>query len=166
MRQNTSAVLSQSYFAEWASSLSKEIPAAWQARARTVCPNARPHSVAVSNAENGWNGFLLMPHRREASFRNAWSKEALCATIMAREQPVRLISARIALKESVSASFSGTAIRKGWSGSMPVNSSAEGSIFEPANGSMLKNIRSPGTRSPSSFICGITIALSSNASVL
>ena len=50
---NCMATCVSCYCAECASAESKSSPAAWQARASTVWPNASPHNVAVSKLENG-----------------------------------------------------------------------------------------------------------------
>jgi len=162
--QNIAAVRSASYTAECASSAFHSKPAACTARDNTVCPNARPPRVAVSKHENGWNGLRLWPVRRTAALRNPRSKWALWPTRIARWQPPALIAARTGLKIRSSAARSGRAPRKGWSGSMPLTSSALGSMFEPGNASTWVETTGSGTSQPSPSMPTTTAAISSNAS--
>ena len=67
---------------------------------------------------------------------------------------------------SVNASFSETAPRRGFEGSIPVKSSDDCSMLAPSNGCTLKNSISPGIYDPVSSISITIVANSSRASVL
>ena len=166
MEQNRAAVLSVSYMAECASDSFQSSPAAWTERESTVCPKARPASVAVSNELNGCKGLRLKSVRAMAAFRNDKSKNELCPTRIARWQPVARTSFRTGWKICLRASCSGTAFRKGLSTWMPVISSDLGLILAPSKGSTFTETVSAMNKRPKSSIRMMQAAISSSASFI